>query len=66
MSHSVPLQHQMQNVDLYRKATASIQTLKNSKETVGSVWKEVFSIWEESFSLWQIPSSSKLQFYSSS
>lgn len=50
----------MQNAGLYRKDTAGIQTVKNSKETVGSVWKEVFSTWKESFSPWQIPSNSKL------
>ena len=40
----------MQNIGLYRKDTAAIQTSKNSKETVGSMWKEVFSTWKESFS----------------
>lgn len=50
----------MQNAGLYRKDTAGIQTVKNSKETVGSVWKEVFSTWKESFSPWQISSNSKL------
>lgn len=43
VSCSVPQQHQMQNVGLYGKDTAGIQTLKNSKETMRSVWKEVFS-----------------------
>lgn len=60
MSQSVAVEHEMQNVGLCRKDTAGIQTLKNSKETVGSVWKEVLSTWEESFSPWQIPSNSKM------